>query len=138
MFWEISQNSQESTCARVSFLIKLQLYEKRDFGTGVFLWILRNFSEHLFLQNTSGGCFCICILPNAIMNTVSSFRSISTLGALWEVSMPFEIRHIWKSWKKKQMLKYYIFSTDRGLYKFTDLKPQNTSKKSHFAINTPK
>ena len=36
------------------------------------------------------------------------------------------------------MLKYYIFSTDRDLYKFTDLKPQNTSKKSHFAINTPK
>ena len=43
-----------------------------------------------------------------------------------------------KIMKKKQMLKYYIFSTDRGLYKFTDLKPQNTSKKSHFAINTPK
>ena len=24
VFWEISQNSQESTCTRVSFLIKLQ------------------------------------------------------------------------------------------------------------------
>ena len=31
--------------------------KKRDSGTCVFLWILRNFEEHLFLQNTSGGCF---------------------------------------------------------------------------------
>ena len=36
---EISQNSQENTCVRVSFLIKLQalglqLYLKRDSGTG--------------------------------------------------------------------------------------------------------
>ena len=37
-FLEISQNSQENTCARVSFLIKLQTS-----GTGVFLWILWNF-----------------------------------------------------------------------------------------------
>ena len=42
VFLEISQNLQENTCARVSFLIKLQalrlqLYEKRDSGTGVLL-----------------------------------------------------------------------------------------------------
>ena len=47
MFLEILQNSQKSTCAGVSFLIKftwgLQLYWKRDSGTGVFLWILKNF-----------------------------------------------------------------------------------------------
>ena len=30
---------------------------KRDSGTGVFLSTLRNFYDHLFLQNTSGGCF---------------------------------------------------------------------------------
>ena len=38
VFLEILQNSQENTCARVSFLIKLQAS-----GTGVFLWILWNF-----------------------------------------------------------------------------------------------
>ena len=32
---------------------------KRDFNTGVFAQNLRNFLEHLFLQNTSGGCFCL-------------------------------------------------------------------------------
>ena len=34
VFLEISQNSQENTCARVSILIKLQ---NRDSGTVVFL-----------------------------------------------------------------------------------------------------
>ena len=48
VFLDISQNSQENTCARVSFSIKLQaldlqLYLKRDSGTGVFLWVLQNF-----------------------------------------------------------------------------------------------
>ena len=40
--FKILQNSQENTCAGISFLIKLQacglqLYEKRGPGTGVFL-----------------------------------------------------------------------------------------------------
>ena len=48
MLLNISQNLQENTCARVSSLIKLQgwglqLYLKRDSGTGVFLWLLLNF-----------------------------------------------------------------------------------------------
>ena len=39
---KISQTSQQSTCARVSFLINLQawtlqLYSRRDSGTGIFL-----------------------------------------------------------------------------------------------------
>ena len=34
VFLEILQNSQENTCARVS---GLQLYKKKDSGTGVFL-----------------------------------------------------------------------------------------------------
>ena len=47
VFLEISQNKQENTCARVSFLIKFQAlglhrYQKRDSGTGVFPWILWN------------------------------------------------------------------------------------------------
>ena len=55
MFLKISQNSQKSTCARVSFLIELQaqglqLYEK-DSGTCVFKWILWNFQEHLFTEH---------------------------------------------------------------------------------------
>ena len=53
LFLKISQNSQKNTCARASFLIKLQawvlqLYYKRGSSTGVFLWIFQNSSEHLF------------------------------------------------------------------------------------------
>ena len=85
VFLEISENSQENACARVSFLIKLQpsyfpvfgpnteiygvnlseykkirdlqLYLKRDSGTGVFLRILRNFQEHFFYRTPLDGCF---------------------------------------------------------------------------------
>ena len=31
---------------------------KKDSGTDVFQSIFQNFQEHLFLFNTSGGCFC--------------------------------------------------------------------------------
>ena len=52
-FLKILQNSQEKTCARVSFLIKSgrQLYEKWDSGIGVFLWILRDFKNNTFLAD---------------------------------------------------------------------------------------
>ena len=33
------------------------LFWKRGSEIGAFLWILQNFLEHLFLQNTSDGCF---------------------------------------------------------------------------------
>ena len=36
--------------------VNLQLYQKRDFDTAAFLWILLNFQEHFFLQNVCGGC----------------------------------------------------------------------------------
>ena len=44
VFLEILQNSQENTCARASFLVKLQFIKKEtDSAKGAFLWILRNF-----------------------------------------------------------------------------------------------
>ena len=53
--------------ARVTFLIKLQawglqLYEKGGSGTGVFLWILWNFQEHMFKKTALGGCVCLIII----------------------------------------------------------------------------
>ena len=48
VFWKMWQNSQENTCARVSFFNKVAGLKpatllKRDSGTGVFLSIWRNF-----------------------------------------------------------------------------------------------
>ena len=70
MFLEILQNSQENTCPRVSFLIKLQAWVsflvklpatllKKNSGAGIFLWILWNFSEHLFYRTPLNDCFCV-------------------------------------------------------------------------------
>ena len=42
-FLEISQNSKENNCVRVSFLIKLQDKKKRDSGAEAYLSILWNF-----------------------------------------------------------------------------------------------
>ena len=55
-FWKISQNSQENTCSSVSFLIKLrawglQLYWKRDSGTGVFPVNFAKFLRTRILKN---------------------------------------------------------------------------------------
>ena len=54
---ELSQNSQETIYARVSFLVKLQASGSGNSGTGVFLWILRNFKEHFFYRTPPGDCF---------------------------------------------------------------------------------
>ena len=53
VFLEISQDSKENTCARVSFL-------KRDSSTSVFLWILRQ----LYLKRDSGTGVFLGILQN--------------------------------------------------------------------------
>ena len=51
VFLEISQNSQENTCAKVSLL-------KRRFWHRCFPVNFVKFLEHLFLRNAFGGCFC--------------------------------------------------------------------------------
>lgn len=51
-----------SNCEQLNFPSgQKQHYYKRNSDTGVLLWIVRNFSEHRFLCNTSGGCFCMYI-----------------------------------------------------------------------------
>ena len=42
------------------------VFLKRDFNTGVFMWILQNCFEQLLLQNTLGGCFYIWPKPYII------------------------------------------------------------------------
>ena len=37
---------------------KTHLSKNRHFGTGVFLWILRNFKEHFFYGTPLDDCFC--------------------------------------------------------------------------------
>ena len=76
VFLENSQNLQEKTCARVSLLIKLQVkvgnFILKKTLAQVFSVNLWNFEEHIFLQNTSGGCFLffkIDVLVNFLIFT---------------------------------------------------------------------
>ena len=65
VFWEISKNFQESTCARVSFLTKLdvvdlQLHLKRTHessSTGSFYEFYNICKELFFSRTQSDGCF---------------------------------------------------------------------------------
>ena len=52
---------------------KLQASLKRDSNTGVYLWNLRNFWEHLFLQNTFGGC--LSCLTGSLNTSVHKAKS---------------------------------------------------------------
>ena len=54
MFLEISQNSQENTCTRVSFLIKLHAFIKKETLGQMFSCDFCEISKNNFLQNTSG------------------------------------------------------------------------------------
>ena len=54
VFSDISQNSQENTCARVSLPATLL---KKDSGTGIFQWILRNSKEYDCYRKPLDDCF---------------------------------------------------------------------------------
>ena len=61
VFLEISQNSKENSCTRASFLIKLQ-------------------ASGLFLQSTSGNCFCKSFFKSNKNKCLLQFREISNVA----------------------------------------------------------
>ena len=95
-FLEISQNSQENNCVRVSFLIKLPTKKKRDSGTGAFQWILWNskntfFTEHLW---ASVSVFLSSFSQLALLNEIPTLyftRKCDTY--LWSSGSLVEIKN---------------------------------------------
>ena len=86
VFVKNSQNSQENNYARIFFVIKLQatvlqVYSKRNSKTGVFLWILRNFSEHQLtehLRKYDSVCENVIIIDNIL---IMILRWVRLLGS---------------------------------------------------------
>ena len=121
VFLKTSQNSQESTCFGVSFLIKiqaggLQLYWKIDSNTGVFLWILRNFYEHLFYKT-----------PQAAASSAISF--CYDLRSLKQIYKPKRLK------KVTFLFKQLSFSLSKAAFFFELhflLFPTNTFKENLF------
>ena len=71
LFLKSSQNLQQNTCVRVSFIKKLQtwgmqFYQKRDTDTDDFLWILWNFFWLFFYGTPPRDCFGISMLMKKI------------------------------------------------------------------------
>ena len=79
VFLEISQNSQEKSCARVSFLIKLQV-------SGVFLWVSRNFLEQLFYRTPLVAASKVIITLWGLINQRNVFE-----GCSWFKSTNLEV-----------------------------------------------
>ena len=52
-----SRSSHPEVFCKKGVLRNVAKFTGKHLYTGVFLWILQNFQEHLFSQNTSGGCF---------------------------------------------------------------------------------
>ena len=53
------------------------LCQSRDSDTDVFLWILQNFEEYLFLRNTSTGCFSGSSTAPIVMKLENKFWSLN-------------------------------------------------------------
>ena len=125
MFSKISQNSQQNTCARVSFLI-----------SGVFLWILRNFLEHIFLQSTFGwlllkhwkSCFAHRTYFGAVLFSVYNFKGCYTEAVVQRCSVKKVFLKISQNihrkrsvlWVQKNTLKAWNFTKYKPLHRCFD------------------
>ena len=75
---KISLNSQENTCTRVSFLIKLQ-------ASGVFLWI---FTEHI--RTTASG-----FIPFIKLIWANQFFLVLSVRCMREVFLLVDLKKLW-------------------------------------------
>ena len=89
MFLEISQNSQENTCTRVSFLIKLQTcnFIKKRLWPRCFPVSFVKFLRTPFLQNTSGR-----LLLNSVQFTQFSKRMAAWLLLIFFICLHHQLR----------------------------------------------
>ena len=110
-FLKISQNSQESTCVGVSFLIELLAYfiKKRGSNTSVFPWILWNFQRRLFIEH----------LRWQFLNVMKKFsktvlKCTKTSKLFWETILEYtktllEFHQTFLECSSRKVLKYYLY-----------------------------
>ena len=105
VFSKISQNAEKNLCRSLCFL-GLQVYYKRNSGTGVFLWIFQFFLRNIFLRNTSGGCFC----KDYQLKSISQWRVYVTIHSMCCLVVQ-ELIHACGGFKKKRLGKKVARST---------------------------
>ena len=93
------------------FLIKLQdsspaFLLKRDSNTGLFLWILRNFKEHLFWRTSANRYFCL-FQVNSLKHLKKIHSKSKVIEQIWKYFAP------WTSYEKKSLkcaiMNFHIF-----------------------------
>ena len=103
MFLEILQNSQENSCARVSFLIKLQVFLRPATLLKKRLWHrcfpvnFVNFLRTFLLQNTSEpllpGCdyciFTVAVYSKIERNCLELLAPTAVVLCLWDIFFKF-------------------------------------------------
>ena len=97
MVLEISQNSEEHTCARVSFLIKLQASTcsiiKKETTAQVFSCeFCEIFNNSFFLQNISNGCFWNLFMLKLLEDFAKFFKNNFFTEHLWTIAS--ELLHV--------------------------------------------
>ena len=104
VFLKILQNSQENTCARVLFN---KLHWKRDYGTGVFLWILRNYKQHPLTEH---------LLTAAFVNITKTQKLTGKLEACNSFAILHDVLIIVTS--KKYFIFQYNFDLKSKIFPF--------------------
>ena len=125
MLLKISQNSQESTCARVSFLIKLQAwgmhrcfpvnfakFSRTPFSIEHLRWLLLTIwraskKEHLFYGKTTSGFFwssLLLLLITLIFVFYSNSKSFKELKS----SISFSLK-----WISSVLFSFFFFKSNR-------------------------
>ena len=102
------------------FLIKLQdsspaFLLKRDSNTGLFLWILRNFKEHLFWRTSANRYFCL-FQVNSLKHLKKIHSKSKVIEQIWKYFAP------WTSYEKNHWNVPYEFSYFHAQTCTTDMR----------------
>ena len=98
---------------------------RRDSNVGVFLWILPNVLEQLFLKNTSGGCFWSAFQGGVFICQLLRIRAYSSTD-IW--TPPIHVSD-WLICCCENLILYQEKKWKWWKHKFYDEKPKKMSKK---------
>ena len=103
---KISQNLQENTWVRVTFIIKLKsevcgFSKKRDCGIGAFLWFLRSCQEHLLSLKTFGRLFLYVTSVSKVSKIYLFKVNNENTGIICEIYSKLTIKTPeWHQWRR--------------------------------------
>ena len=138
VFWLISQNSRETTCARVTFLIKCRPkacnFIRKQTLIQVLFCDFKKFQRTPFLQNTSGGCYLSYWVSTKGISNPLFFKFDIYINTWWELGL-----FGWVNQGNQQgSFPEYFFKesvTDIFLRKFLEYWPERITPKQRRKIS---